>query len=101
MKTHLAIATIIGLLAASPGLAAEQQIKVDVSDLTCPTCSYTVASSMRSVPSVEILDFTEGAEFGKGVFTVTYDDATATPEMIVEAVLANGYPAAIASDDGS
>jgi mercuric ion binding protein len=50
---------------------------------------------MRSVPSVEIVDFLEGQRWDEGVFVVTYDDQAANPAMIVQAIMANGYPAEV------
>lgn len=95
MKTiQLAIATL-GILAAMPASAEEQRIKVGVGELTCPTCSFTVAAAMRGVPSVEIIDFQDGEEFGTGTYVVAFDDQAASPAMIIEAVLANGYPAEV------
>jgi copper chaperone CopZ len=91
---HVAVAAT---LIASPALAEEQQIRIGVSEMTCPTCSFTVASSMRRVPTVEVLEFQESEMFGEGVFTVTYDDQSADPAMIVEAIMANGYPAEVLS----
>lgn len=93
-KLMLPLAIVSGL-AAFPALAVEQQINISVSEMTCSTCSFTVASSMRQVPSVEIVDFQESATFGEGVFIVTYDDEAVDAEMIVDAVKANGYPAEI------
>lgn len=93
-KLLLPLAIVSGL-AAFPALAGEQQTNISVSEMTCPTCSFTVASSMRQVPSVEIVDFQESATFGEGVFIVTYDDEAVDAEMIVDAVKANGYPAEI------
>ena len=69
----LALATL-GILAAMPASAEEQRINVGVAELTCPTCSYTVAAAMRGVPSVEIIDFMEGEEFGTGTYIVAFDD---------------------------
>ena len=89
---HLALA-VVGTLAAFPASAAEQRINIGVGELTCPTCSYTVAAAMRGVPSVEIIDFMEGEEFGTGTYIVAFDDQAANPDMIIDAVLSNGYPA--------
>lgn len=97
---QLAIAAL-GILAALPASAAEQRINVGVGELTCPTCSYTVAAAMRGVPTVEIIDFQEGRTWGEGIFVVAYDDQSATPEMIVNAVQANGYPAEVLQPGGS
>ncbi|GGH41865.1 mercuric ion binding protein [Cribrihabitans marinus] len=91
---HLALA-VVGTLAAFPASAAEQRINIGVGELTCPTCSFTVATAMRGVPTVEIIDFREGEEFGTGTYVVAFDDQAANPDMIIEAVLANGYPAEI------
>jgi mercuric ion binding protein len=88
-------AVITGLLAAVPALADEQRINISVSELTCPSCAYIAAGSMRSVPSVEIVDFLEGQRWDEGVFVVTYDDQAANPAMIVQAIMANGYPAEV------
>ena len=85
----------LGILAAMPASAEEQRINVGVAELTCPTCSFTVAAAMRGVPTVEIVDFQEGEEFGTGTYVVAFDDQAANPDMIIEAVLANGYPAEV------
>lgn len=84
------------LAAAAPAFAEEQTINVKVGDMTCPSCSYIVGGAMTGVPSVEIVEYSEGPAWGEGVFVVTYDDEAATPEMILEAVTANGYRAEVA-----
>jgi len=91
---HLVFA-VLGLLAAVPASADEQRVNIGVGELTCPSCSFTVAAAMRGVPSVQIIDFQEGSEYGKGIYSVAYDDQAANPEMIVNAVLADGYPAEV------
>tara|TARA_R110002094_G_scaffold196390_2_gene169129 strand:+ start:283 stop:588 length:306 start_codon:yes stop_codon:yes gene_type:complete len=91
---HLALA-VLGALAAVPASADEQRINVGVGDLTCPSCSFTVAAAIRGVPTVEIIDFQEGQAWGEGIYVVSYDDQTANPDMIIDAVLANGYPAEV------
>ncbi|APZ51004.1 hypothetical protein Ga0080574_TMP670 (plasmid) [Salipiger abyssi] len=50
---------------------------------------------MRGVPSVEIIDFMEGEEFGTGTYIVAFDDEAADQDMIVEAIRATGYSADI------
>ena len=93
-KIQLALATL-SVLAAMPASADEQRINVGVGDLTCPTCSFTVAAAMRGVPTVEIIDFQEGEEFGTGTYVVAFDDQATSPDMIIEAVQSNGYPAEV------
>ncbi|MFW8596307.1 periplasmic mercury ion-binding protein [Cribrihabitans neustonicus] len=101
MKNIFLTLSALGVLAAAPASAGEQRINVGVGKLTCPSCSFTVAAAMRGVPSVEIVDFLEGQSWGEGTYVVAYDDEAATPEMIVNAVLANGYPAEILQPGGS
>ena len=50
---------------------------------------------MRGVPSVEVIDFTEGEEFGTGTYVVIFDDEVADQTMIVDAIRDIGYPADI------
>ena len=81
--------------------AAERTVEIAVSELTCPSCSFIVASSMRDVPSVRINDFAEGPEYGDGVYSVTFDDTETSVESIIEAVTANGYPAQVLTASAS
>ena len=59
---HLVLATL-GMFAAIPATADEQRINVGVGELTCPSCSFTVAAAMRGVPTVEIVDFLEAVSY--------------------------------------
>ncbi len=93
---HTLLSSVLAVAAfASAAFAEERTVEIAVSELTCPSCSFIVASSMRGVPSVEINDFAEGPESGHGVYNVTFDDAEASVERIIEAVMANGYPAEV------
>ncbi len=101
MKALLYSSLAAGLLAAAPVLAAEQTVSIKVGEMTCPSCSYTVATSMKQVPGVKILEFRQSDAFGEGVFVVAYDDESATAEMIIQAVTVNGYPASLLPADNS
>tara|TARA_R110002051_G_scaffold112821_1_gene185514 strand:+ start:3991 stop:4245 length:255 start_codon:yes stop_codon:yes gene_type:complete len=81
--------------------AEERTVEIAVSELTCPSCSFIVAGSMRGVPSVQIDNFVEGPEPGQGVYSVTFDDVETSVESIIAAVVANGYPAQIIPDTAS
>lgn len=99
---HTLLSSAVCLAAfASAAFAEERTVEIGVSELTCPSCSFIVASSMRGVPSVEIDGFVDGPEYGQGVCSVTFDDAKTTAEGIIEAVMANGYPAKILPDTAS
>jgi len=95
-----AVAIAIGLWASAVS-SAEQTTRVAVSELSCPSCVYIVSTAMREVPSVDIEGFTAGESWSEGTFVVTYDDETATPEMIAEAVRGYGYPALVVTESGS
>ena len=90
MSSAFAIATF-----ASAAFAEERTVEIAVSELTCPSCSFIVASSMRGVPSVKIDNFVEGPEAGHRVYRVTFNDAETSVEDIIRAVDANGYPAEV------
>lgn len=99
---HILLSSALAVAAfASAAFAEERTVEIAVSELTCPSCSFIVASSMRGVPSVEINDFVDGPEFGHGIYNVTFDDTQATVESIIEAVKANGYPAQVLPDTAS
>jgi copper chaperone CopZ len=100
MKNVLTTAlTIMSFAVAAQ--AAEQQTKIAVGELTCSSCAYIASSAMKAIPSVTIDGFTEGENWWEGTFVVTYDDASATPAMIAEAVEGYGYPASVVTDGGS
>ncbi len=99
---HILLSSALALAAFAPAAFAEERtVEIAVSELTCPSCSFIVASSMRGVPSVEINDFVDGPEYGQGVYSVTFDDAETSVEGILKAVAANGYPAQLLPDTAS
>lgn len=98
---QLLLSTLTIAALSTAAFAEERQVEIAVSDLTCPSCSFIVASSMRGVPSVEIAAFQDGPEYGQGVYSVTYDDSETSIESIVGAVTANGYPAQVLPDAAS
>ncbi len=99
---HILLSSALAIAAfASAGFAEERTVEIAVSELTCPSCSFIVASSMRGVPSVQIYDFVDGPEYGQGVYSVTFDDAETSVEDIIKAVAANGYPAQALPDTAS
>ncbi len=102
MKHLIAATTFTFFFLSSTAMAIEQQIvQILVGQLTCPSCVYIVGSSINSVAGVEILGFKEGATPIQGIFTVSYDDAVTTSDMIIEAIQSNGYPATLFIDERS
>lgn len=99
---HIVMSSALAIAALSSAVVAEERtVEIAVSELTCPSCSFIVASSMRGVPSVQFNDFVDGPESGQGVYSVTFDDAEASVEGILKAVAANGYPAQLRPDTAS
>lgn len=96
LSSALALAAL-----SSAALAEERRVEISVSELTCPSCSFIVASSMRGVPSVQIESFADGPEYGQGVYSVTFDDTETSVEGLIAAVMANGYPAQVLPKTGS
>lgn len=93
MKYLLLSSAFIVAALSSAALAEERRIEITVGELTCPSCSFIVASALRGVPSVEINGFEDGPEEGQGIYTVSFDDAETSIAIIIGAVTANGYPA--------
>lgn len=86
------------LLAPAAALAGEAQTRLHVTGLTCPSCSYIVATALKRVDTVEIVEFVEG-DAEDGVNVLHYDDAVTNPEALITAVTGVGYGAALT--DGS
>lgn len=101
MKNLLLSSAVAVATFASAAFAEERTIEITVGELTCPSCSFIVASSIRGVPSVQINDFVDGPEYGQGVYSVTFDDAETSVDSIIAAVVANGYPAEVLPDTAS
>ncbi|WP_375600412.1 hypothetical protein [Devosia sp. Naph2] len=105
MKSLLPGALALTTLISAPAFAAEQVIRLEVGGLTCPSCSFIVGNSLKSVESVVIEDFVEGEDASEGLYTVRFDDAVTSADALIAAVEKNGYPAALLEgpmgDEGS
>ncbi|KZZ26544.1 hypothetical protein A3753_14540 [Sulfitobacter sp. HI0082] len=98
MKRILYSTLVLSALFAAPGFAAEQVARLEVSELTCPSCSFIVGNSLKSVESVVIEEFAEGEDASEGLYTVRFDDEVTSIEALIAAVEANGYPATLLED---
>jgi mercuric ion binding protein len=95
MKFLLPGALALTTLISAPAFAAEQVVRLEVSGLTCPSCSFIVGNSLKSVESVVIEDFVEGEDASVGLYTVRFDDEVTSTDALIAAVEENGYPAAL------
>ena len=90
---HLLFATI---LSVSPTviLAADAETRLHVTGLTCPSCSFIVATALKRVETVEIAEFVEG-EAADGVYVLQYDDTVTGPDRLIAAITGVGYGATL------
>lgn len=95
-KTLITVATALVLAGAAQ--AAEQQARIEVSGLWCPSCSYIVGKAFQESASVEIVEFEEREGGESGVFTITFDDAQTDLSEIVARPETYGYQATLLED---
>ncbi|MBI2311461.1 MAG: mercury resistance system periplasmic binding protein MerP [Betaproteobacteria bacterium] len=87
----LAVALGFGLTAATPALAAERTIVLDVPSMTCAACPLTVKKALERVPGVTQVKTT----YEPKEAVVTYDDSKTTPQALMEATEWAGYPSQV------
>ena len=97
----LFLSLLLTALSAPLAQAAERTARILAAELTCPSCSYIVATAIKSVKGVRILEFAQGKQEFTGIYTVAYDDKQTSPQDIVAAILDYGYPAKPLADNGS
>jgi periplasmic mercuric ion binding protein len=98
MKSHLLGALALAILISAPAVAAEKVVRLEVGGLTCPSCSFIVGSSLKSIRSVVIEDFVDGEDASEGLYTVRFDDEVTSVDALIAVVEENGYPAALLED---
>ena len=84
-------------LATGPALAAEQQARIEVSGLWCPSCAFIVGEALQKTASVKIAEFAAAEDGASGVYTITFDDALTNVEEIAAQPLEYGYTAVVLS----
>lgn len=86
------VAPFLGLvLFSSPALAAVQTVTLNVPGMYCAVCPITVKKALRKVPGVSKVD----VSFEKKEAVVTFDDAKASIDKLLDATFEAGYPAEI------
>jgi len=91
MKLKASAITLIGLLAASPLLAAEQTVKFAVPGMYCASCPFIVESAMGSVDGV----ISVAADSDTRTALVVFDDDVVTVDDIAAASASAGYEATV------
>jgi mercuric ion binding protein len=98
---YLLATVFTGLLFTTTAFAAEQQTKIEVSGLTCPSCPYIAADAISSIDSVQIVNGSYDATAQTAIFVVSYDDAVTTPKAIADASGEYGYPGVVLESQAS
>ena len=80
------ILTLALALAASAATAAERTARIEVADLTCPSCGAIAMSLIGGVDSAEVID-AEMTGPADAIFTVRFDDVITSAEAIALAVV--------------
>lgn len=98
---NLVFAIGFGLLEAGAAIAGEQQARIEVSGLWCPSCSFIAGEALQKSASVEIVEFAPAEDGKTGVYTVSFDDALTNVDEIAAQPLEYGYTATVLPDEGS
>ncbi len=100
MRT-LILTAALAIASASLAFADERQVRIKVSGLFCPSCSYIAGRSMENIDSVSVVDATEANDGSTAVYLVTYDDDATTADEIAEAPAQYGYSANVLEPEKS
>ncbi len=68
-----------------------QQVTLEVKNMTCGMCKYTVENALKQVEGVK----SAKVDMDKGLAIVTFDPARVLPEELAQAVSDAGYPASV------
>jgi len=98
---NFVIAIGFGLLSAGATHAAEQQARIEVSGLWCPSCSFIAGEALKKPASVEIVEYVVADDGETAIYVVSYDDAVTNPDEIAAQPLEYGYPAKVLPADAS
>ena len=90
MKTLITVLALSAALSA-PAWAATQTVTLSVPGMTCATCPITLKKALNKVEGVETIE----VNLEKKEALVTFDDAKATVEALLEATKNAGYPSTV------
>lgn len=90
MKQSIFLAAVL-VAFSSPLLAAQKTVTLGVPGMTCGACPITVKKAISKVNGVKQTE----VDFDKRQAVVTYDDAKASVDQIMQATSNAGYPASI------
>jgi len=91
MNQSILLAAVLAALFSGPLLAAQKTVTLGVPGMTCGACPITVKKAITRVDGVILAK----VDFDKRQAVVTYDDAKADVEKIMQATANAGYPSSI------
>ncbi len=95
------LAALLFLLTSLPALAEIRQLRIEVSGLYCSSCPFTVAQSLKAVPSVKIVGGRYDADKQIAVYELEFDDDRTTVSDILAAPEDYGYQSRLLEDGRS
>lgn len=89
----LAISAFAFALCFSPGLApaTERTVTLAVDNMTCASCPYIVKQTLSGISGVHRVD----VSFKTKTAAVVFDDAVASPVVLIDATTKAGYPSKV------
>ncbi|OZA30084.1 MAG: mercuric transport protein periplasmic component [Hydrogenophilales bacterium 17-61-9] len=90
MKQSIFLAAVL-VAFSGPLLAAQKTVTLGVPGMTCGACPITVKKAISRVDGVKQTE----VDFDKRQAVVTYDDAKASVDQIMQATANAGYPASV------
>ena len=94
MKRLITLAALTaGLLLSGAAQAAEQTVKLAVSNMYCAACPLTVKKSLSAVPGVSKVT----VSFEQKSAEVTFDNQKANVQALIDAATKAGYPTKLAA----
>jgi len=94
MKRPVTLAALgAGILVSGTAFAAEQTVKLAVSNMYCAACPSTVKKALSTVPGVTKAD----VSYEDKSAVVIFDDQKANVQALIDAVTKAGYPTKIAA----
>lgn len=99
MKKFLATTSLLLFtLTSSMSFAANKTITLSIPDMNCPSCPYMVEQSLSRVDGVQAA----GSDLVTRTTDVAFDDAIASVDKILRAIVAIGYESSVlATGEGS
>ena len=85
---------VLALFLSNTTFAKEQEVQLEVQNMTCASCYYMVNKVLLDVDGVLEVEFPYA-----GIAEVLYDDALCLVENLIEATTKYGYPSTVLEED--